>query len=67
MPVMDGLEATKIIKKEYNEIPVIAVSAFSLKNGIQKALNAGCDKCILKPPKKREVYRILRKFLKYPK
>jgi CheY-like chemotaxis protein len=67
MPVMDGYEATQIIKKEYSEIPVIAVSIFSLKNGIQKALDAGCDSCILKPPKKREVYQILRKFLKYPK
>ncbi len=49
MPVMNGLEATKIIKQQYPELPVIAMTAYSGEVDKRKAIDAGCDNYITKP------------------
>ena len=49
MPVMDGYEATGIIKKIRPEIPVIAHTAYSSDKDVQNALIAGCDTVLCKP------------------
>ncbi len=49
LPNMDGLELTKIIKKQYKNINIIAVTAFAMKGDEEKALNGGCDGYISKP------------------
>ncbi|WP_457618445.1 ATP-binding protein [Lutibacter sp.] len=66
MPVMDGYEATKIIKNDISEqvskIPVIAMTAYTSKNDIKRAINAGMDDYIFKPFKPVEVYKLLKKY-----
>jgi two-component system, sensor histidine kinase len=49
MPVMDGLEATRRIKKEFHDIPVIMVTANALEEDRGKMLAAGADDVIRKP------------------
>lgn len=49
MPIMDGYEATKKIKKLRPQLPVIAQTAYSTEEDIQKAIAAGCDDFISKP------------------
>ncbi len=51
LPNMSGLERTKILKADegLKNIPVIAVTAFSLEGGIEKILEAGCDDVLGKP------------------
>ncbi len=49
MPVMDGFEATKIIKSEFPDLPVIIQTAFAMKGDEEKAIQAGCDAYISKP------------------
>jgi putative two-component system response regulator len=51
MPVMDGYEATKLIKEDENlsAIPLIVISALSEKSAIIKALELGADDYITKP------------------
>ena len=51
MPVMDGYEATKIIKEsdEFCEIPLIVISALSDKSAIIKALELGAIEYLIKP------------------
>jgi YesN/AraC family two-component response regulator len=46
MPVMDGLEATKIIKKRWPWIKVIALTMY--QNYRTKALSAGADAFLVK-------------------
>ena len=68
MPVMDGYEATKIIKNDISErvskIPVIAMTAYSSIADIKRAKNAGMDNYIFKPFKPVELYSLLKKYSK---
>jgi len=51
MPVMDGYEATQIIKEddELSTIPLIIISALSDKEAITKGLELGADEYLTKP------------------
>ncbi|WP_121666379.1 response regulator transcription factor [Mesonia aquimarina] len=48
MPKIDGIAATKIIKKEFKHIKVIAFSMFDQQDAIQQMLTAGASGYILK-------------------
>ncbi|OGS74675.1 MAG: hypothetical protein A3F91_13120 [Flavobacteria bacterium RIFCSPLOWO2_12_FULL_35_11] len=66
MPVMDGYEATKIIKNDISkkaaQIPIIAMTAYATNVDINRAKNAGMDDYIFKPFKPKELYTILEKY-----
>ena len=52
MPIMDGISATKIIRKghkEFDEIPIIAMTADAFKKDINNCLEAGMDAHLAKP------------------
>ena len=49
MPIMNGLDATEIIKKNRPNLPIIALSAFAMESDIKYALSKGCDSYISKP------------------
>jgi len=63
MPVMNGFEATRLIKKQRPELPVIAQSAFTSKEEREKARDAGCDSFITKPISKSALFDLLHKLL----
>lgn len=48
MPVMNGIEATKVLKKELPKIKVIAVSMHSDRQYVKGVLEAGADGYLLK-------------------
>ena len=49
MPIMDGLEATRLIRAEMADLPIIALTANAFDNDRQRALDAGCNDFISKP------------------
>ena len=49
MPGMNGLDATREIKKIRREIPVIAQTAFEAYFNEEEILHAGCSQVISKP------------------
>jgi CheY-like chemotaxis protein len=51
LPGMDGLEATRIIKKNerINHVPVIALTAHAMDGDEEKSYEAGCDGYMTKP------------------
>jgi len=63
MPIMDGYEATKQIKKTKPNIPVIAQTAHAMTDDKAKALKAGCNDYITKPIDEDRLKDILSKYL----
>jgi two-component system, cell cycle response regulator DivK len=49
MPGLNGLEATREIKKTRKEIPIIAQTAFEAYFNEEEILHAGCSQIISKP------------------
>lgn len=49
MPVMDGYEATRIIRKKDKKIPIIALTANAFETDREKAMSAGCNAFMTKP------------------
>ncbi|WP_456461139.1 PAS domain-containing hybrid sensor histidine kinase/response regulator [Lutibacter sp.] len=63
MPVLNGYEATKQIKEFLPELTIIAQTAYSTPNEIEKAFLAGCDDFISKPINKKTIVEIIDKYL----
>ncbi len=63
MPMMDGYEATKIIRKKNKKIPIIAQTAYALAGDDKKALEAGCSDYVSKPIKKENLLEKVEKYL----
>ncbi len=63
MPKLNGLEATKEIRKIDKNIPIIALSANAFSDDIKRSLDVGMNAHIAKPIKKDELYFLLKKYL----
>jgi len=63
MPVMDGIDATKIIKEELQlDIPIVALTANALQGDKEKYLMLGMDDYLAKPLEIKEVTALLDKY-----
>jgi len=63
MPVMDGYEATKIIKEFRPALPIIALTAYAQDSDKEKALAAGFVAHISKPVDRSLLFSVLQKYL----
>lgn len=63
MPVMNGIQATRIIKKNYPQLPVIATTAFAMPGDQQIFKEAGCDDYLSKPLKENQLINLIDKYL----
>ncbi len=65
MPVMGGVEATKIIRKEINgEVPIIALTGSDFEHERDNFLNAGINDFIPKPINSDKLNEILQKWMR---
>jgi two-component system, sensor histidine kinase len=64
MPLMDGLEATRIIRTEVKSaVPIIALTANAIKGENDKCIGAGMNAYVSKPFKEEELVSMIAKWL----
>ena len=63
MPVMDGMEATKLIKEKHPDLPIIALTANAFDSDRQLAFEAGCDEFLPKPISSDVCLKTIAKFI----
>jgi len=62
MPGMDGLEATREIRSFRKDLPIIALTAYTLHEDERKALEAGCNYYLSKPVAADKLFEKLSQF-----
>lgn len=63
MPVMDGIQATKLLRSRSYSKPIVALTAHSLNEDKQKCLDAGMDDVVMKPIKSKTIQTVINKYL----
>ena len=63
MPVMDGMEATRLIKAQLPQLPVVALTANAFDSDRQQAFDAGCDDFLSKPVSAEKCLQTIAKYI----
>ncbi|NID09890.1 PAS domain S-box protein [Fibrivirga algicola] len=64
MPVMDGIEATRIIRSNLSDsLPVIALTAFAVKGDSEKFIAAGMSDYLSKPFEENQLLAVVARWL----
>lgn len=65
MPVMDGYEATRVLKADAStrDIPIIAVTAHAMVTDRDAARDAGCDDYVSKPVEPQVVRSVVERWI----
>ena len=65
LPGIDGLDATRIIKKDPSlaHIPIVALTSYAMQGDEEKAMSAGCSGYIAKPIDTRNFLDFLSQYL----
>jgi signal transduction histidine kinase len=59
MPVMDGFEATKLIREQDKEVPIVALTASAFEDERERALANGFSDYLVKPFLPPDFYKII--------
>jgi two-component system, cell cycle response regulator DivK len=65
LPVMDGMEATLLIKANPStrHIPVVALTGYAMDGDEKRMREAGCDGYLSKPFRIKELFQVIDSFL----
>lgn len=65
MPVMDGYEATRVLKADAatRDIPIIAVTAHAMVTDREAAREAGCDDYVSKPVEPQAIRSVVERWI----
>ena len=61
MPDMDGIEATRIIKKAFPEANIVMVTSHGQEKMVLDALKAGAKGYVLKPFQQQKIFEVIEK------
>lgn len=63
MPIMDGFEATRILRDQGLTVPIIALTANAMAQDERECRKAGCSDFLPKPISRERLYRVLQNAL----
>lgn len=63
MPIMDGMEASRLIKNKYPQMPIIAQTAYAMSGEKERIMQEGPDDYITKPIRLRKLFELISKYL----
>ena len=63
MPIMDGYDATRVLREAGVTTPIVALTARTLKGDDVKCLDAGCNAYLAKPIDRDRLLEILTRYL----
>jgi two-component system, sensor histidine kinase len=63
IPLINGIECVRILRKESKNIPVIMITAYSSEQAKAEAYIAGCNEFVLKPIYPEKILFLLEKYL----
>jgi CheY-like chemotaxis protein len=63
MPIMDGLEATRLIRAAMPDMPIVALTANAFDSDRQAAFDAGCNGFLSKPVNAQKCLETIAKFI----
>jgi CheY-like chemotaxis protein len=63
VPLVNGIECTRILRKSGRNVPVIMVTGYGSEQSKIEAFLAGCNEYILKPVYPENIYNLLEKYL----
>jgi len=63
MPVMNGYSATRILRKNGKTLPIVALTAYAMKEDDEKCFDAGCNEYMSKPMNRQKLIEVLEKYL----
>lgn len=63
LPIMDGYEATRKIRMEFQSLPIIGLSAHAMQGDGDKAKTAGCTDYLTKPVDENLLFQKLKQYL----
>ena len=64
IPILDGVEAAKAIRKKHKNLPIIALTSYAMKGDRERFLAAGFDEYISKPIDVTDFLKRLKKYRK---
>lgn len=64
IPLINGIDCTRMFRKERKNVPVLMITAYSSEQSKSDAYVAGCNEYILKPVYPENVFALLEKYLK---
>ena len=64
IPLVNGIECVRLLRKDRKGTPVIMITAYSSEQAKTEAYIAGCNEYILKPIYPEKIFFLLEKYLK---
>jgi DNA-binding response OmpR family regulator len=64
IPLINGIECVRILRKERKNTPVLMITAYSSEQAKTEAYIAGCNEYILKPIYPEKIFLLIEKYLK---